>query len=392
MGDIQFNCPKCGHGLIVDAEGAGMSVPCPECHEQIAIPGEPPPAPMSERGNLPPSDRLFVEQNTLLNGKAMKGICMPDKVRKAVMLLYISLGLGVVRGILEATAIFYALIGAGVFCYVIHMISKGHNWARITYLVFIICAIPLCIRELVRNFAINPLSELLGIGQVTLHIFALVLIFQKPVSKWFYRPVRNEADGYMSPQKTGEPMTTEEQLKAMQKVMMDMRRYLRNVIWASAAVFLLAIFWLEKNRSAYTAGDEVKARRFWVVDAHGEARAMLGMNDDGSSGLSIMDKKGKLLAALGSDPNGVSVLSMFDANGQTRAFLGVGSDGSSALNMIDANDVNRAALSVEASGMPGLYMKDAQRQIRTVLGAKPSGEPVMRTLDSNGDLIWAAPN
>ena len=45
MGDIQFNCPKCGHGLIVDAEGAGMSVPCPECREQITIPGARPLAP-----------------------------------------------------------------------------------------------------------------------------------------------------------------------------------------------------------------------------------------------------------------------------------------------------------------------------------------------------------
>lgn len=39
MGDIQFNCPKCGHSLIVDAAGAGMSVPCPECNEPLIIPG-----------------------------------------------------------------------------------------------------------------------------------------------------------------------------------------------------------------------------------------------------------------------------------------------------------------------------------------------------------------
>ena len=39
MSDIQFNCPKCGHSLIVDAAGAGMSVPCPECNEPLIIPG-----------------------------------------------------------------------------------------------------------------------------------------------------------------------------------------------------------------------------------------------------------------------------------------------------------------------------------------------------------------
>ena len=39
MSDIQFNCPKCGNNLIVDAAGVGMSVPCPECNEPLVIPG-----------------------------------------------------------------------------------------------------------------------------------------------------------------------------------------------------------------------------------------------------------------------------------------------------------------------------------------------------------------
>ena len=39
MSDIQFSCPKCGHNLVVDAAGAGMSVPCPECNEPLVIPG-----------------------------------------------------------------------------------------------------------------------------------------------------------------------------------------------------------------------------------------------------------------------------------------------------------------------------------------------------------------
>lgn len=48
MSDIQFNCPKCGHNLVVDAAGAGMSVPCPECNEPLIIPGpeEQTPAPV----------------------------------------------------------------------------------------------------------------------------------------------------------------------------------------------------------------------------------------------------------------------------------------------------------------------------------------------------------
>lgn len=38
MTDIQFNCPKCGKHLSVDAKGAGMDVPCPECSRTIRVP------------------------------------------------------------------------------------------------------------------------------------------------------------------------------------------------------------------------------------------------------------------------------------------------------------------------------------------------------------------
>jgi len=38
MGDIEFACPQCGTQLAVDAEGAGMTVNCPNCAELIVIP------------------------------------------------------------------------------------------------------------------------------------------------------------------------------------------------------------------------------------------------------------------------------------------------------------------------------------------------------------------
>ena len=38
MSDMHFDCPKCGHSLVVDESGAGLSVPCPECSYVIKIP------------------------------------------------------------------------------------------------------------------------------------------------------------------------------------------------------------------------------------------------------------------------------------------------------------------------------------------------------------------
>ncbi len=36
--DIVFDCPNCGHNLVVDYRAAGLSVPCPECHAIIYAP------------------------------------------------------------------------------------------------------------------------------------------------------------------------------------------------------------------------------------------------------------------------------------------------------------------------------------------------------------------
>lgn len=55
MSDIQFNCPECGHSLAVDSAGAGMVVPCPECHKQIVIPAAPQPLPPSGSYMAPPA-------------------------------------------------------------------------------------------------------------------------------------------------------------------------------------------------------------------------------------------------------------------------------------------------------------------------------------------------
>jgi hypothetical protein len=36
--DIDFSCPHCGHALVINARGAGLTVACTECGERVQVP------------------------------------------------------------------------------------------------------------------------------------------------------------------------------------------------------------------------------------------------------------------------------------------------------------------------------------------------------------------
>lgn len=36
--DIVFDCPHCGHNLVIDYQGAGMIITCVECHNPVQVP------------------------------------------------------------------------------------------------------------------------------------------------------------------------------------------------------------------------------------------------------------------------------------------------------------------------------------------------------------------
>ncbi|MCG3149550.1 MAG: hypothetical protein PCFJNLEI_03014 [Verrucomicrobiae bacterium] len=42
--DILFECPACGKSLVVDEDGEGMIVDCPQCHINVIVPPKTPPA------------------------------------------------------------------------------------------------------------------------------------------------------------------------------------------------------------------------------------------------------------------------------------------------------------------------------------------------------------
>ena len=46
MPDIYFNCSRCTQSLVVDAEGIGLTVPCPTCKFPLVIPDKSSPRPV----------------------------------------------------------------------------------------------------------------------------------------------------------------------------------------------------------------------------------------------------------------------------------------------------------------------------------------------------------
>lgn len=139
----------------------------------------------------PPIRGLSPENATELTKPTQK----PPKIKHAVLMLWISLGLGVVRSVWEIPAQsaqsslgFVVFVMAFTFVFIgffIWMIDKGKNWARITFLVLFILGVPLSILPLLQSLAYAPISGLIGIAQVVLQTIAVIFLFLKDSSAWF---------------------------------------------------------------------------------------------------------------------------------------------------------------------------------------------------------------
>jgi hypothetical protein len=122
----------------------------------------------------------------------------PTKVGNALVILYISLGIGIVRSIIEGPTtseaagvgitVFVALAVLAFMWWLIIMIGRRRNWARVTFLVLFLLGVLPSIWPLVRSFSISPVSGLLGLLQVVLQVIALIFLFQHEASAWFATP------------------------------------------------------------------------------------------------------------------------------------------------------------------------------------------------------------
>jgi hypothetical protein len=121
----------------------------------------------------------------------------PKKVTDAMRMLYITLGIGILRSSLEANAnsertgvtvgflMFVTLGVMAISTWLIMMVGRRRNWARIAFLILILTGLIPSVQLIFSSFAISPVSGLLGIGQAVLQVIALVYLVQKDSSEWF---------------------------------------------------------------------------------------------------------------------------------------------------------------------------------------------------------------
>jgi len=119
----------------------------------------------------------------------------PAKVALAVKMLYVVVGIGVIRTIMTVmrhidvrspdVLILTKLLTYAFSVYLIYQISKGKNWARWTLVAIFVVNIPLAILPAFESLSHSPIHTLLGFVQIGLYVYGLVLLFQKDVAGWF---------------------------------------------------------------------------------------------------------------------------------------------------------------------------------------------------------------
>ena len=69
--------------------------------------------------------------------------------------------------------------------YLVAMVEKGRNWARITYLVLFLLGLPFFATSISETVRVSSLAALSGIGQTVLQAVAVILVFSPPSRRWF---------------------------------------------------------------------------------------------------------------------------------------------------------------------------------------------------------------
>ena len=112
----------------------------------------------------------------------------------------------------------------------------------------------------------------------------------------------------------------------------------------------------------------IAAQEVLLIDAKGNARAVLRLNETGDPGLSLYDHRGKLRTAL-----------------QVSDEMGLG------FQLFDTSGAVRISLIINADQIPALRLLDSRSRPRALFGVDPEGEPALDFYSQEGKLLRELP-
>jgi hypothetical protein len=129
----------------------------------------------------------------------------PEKVRKAIQILYITLVISIAQSAFELLGmttkeaipqtvlyvyiLFFIIFIHGLILVNIWLIGRRKNWARWSYLIWLIIATTLVLKKLLLGFFEAPFSSLLTIAYLILEFIAACWLFQSEANEWFKKSV-----------------------------------------------------------------------------------------------------------------------------------------------------------------------------------------------------------
>lgn len=159
--------------------------------------------------------------------------------------------------------------------------------------------------------------------------------------------------------------------------------------------------------------EEVRAKRFLLLDDAGKLRGVLGSATGGAVSLGLLDNDDKIRSILIVDANGTprlemlatdetrravlsvfpnrSGLALFGEGARGGAILDVAADGTATLGLTDKQEQTRAGLLLLPDGTTLLKVSDASQRVRAALGVGNDGSPGLGMWDRAGKRIWQAP-
>lgn len=187
-----YHCSICGNNLFVFHLNKNEIFDILKNQFKVrSVTVTPPPLKAAEPYNTEPNQLVHNENSSINNISSIK----PLIVKMAVYLLYASLGVGVLKLILNLSSISSSiLIGfsiiilviiLAVFYILIFNISSGRNWSRITMFLLFLIGLPFNISLLFKEITTNIFLSILSISQILLQLIALILLFQGASNNWF---------------------------------------------------------------------------------------------------------------------------------------------------------------------------------------------------------------